>query len=715
MPRKDFWRVFVVCMVIGLGTVALYSPAFMYHFVNLDDVVYVTSNGHVNHGVTADAIKWAFTSPYAGNWHPVTWISHMVDCQVFGPNPTGHHVVNVVLHALASVVLFLALRCMTGALWRSAAVAAFFAWHPLHVESVAWIAERKDVLSGLFFMLTLWAYVRYAQTSKWRPPGSKFLYVLSLIFFAIGLMAKPMLVTLPFILIFLDWWPLGRLGAKPAPAIAPAAAPLSAAALPADALAPVSPPAPAPEAETKTPATPSWRCVLAEKIPFFLLSIASCIVTVMAWRHQGVNELLAILPFRKRLVTAGASYFHYIEKLVWPSDLGPTYPFIIRWPKWEMAAVALLLLGITVIAIQIRKTRPYWLVGWLWFVVMLAPTLNLPFPAAQSLADRYMYLPSIGLLILVCWEVSDIAEQWPACGIIAGVLCVAALAGCCLVTSSQLHIWRDESTLVSRIPQPESNFAGHADYAAYLLNHNQIRAAETESEQAVAILPGYAPFQSMLAEIFFLERRYDDCIQKCHLVSVQDPDMVGIHLLWGRALIAEKKPEAAAAEFKTVITAQPRNFEAYNMLGATDAGALGKTSAAIDEFRRSISLQPKQPEILNNLAWILATDPDPKNRNGDDAVKFAAQACALTHSSEPLLLGTLAAAYAEAGRFDDAIATAQSAHDVAMAQAAAAEKAKQPAAASNRKALAARETDLVKQFQAHKPFRRKTDLPAAPK
>ena len=712
----------MVSLVIGLGTIGLYSPAFTYHYANFDDVVYVTSNGHVNHGVTADAIKWAFKSAYAGNWHPVTWISHMVDCQVFGPNPAGHHAVNVILHALASVVLFLALRCMTGALWRSAAVAAFFAWHPIHVESVAWIAERKDVLSGLFFMLTLWAYVRYAQTSKWRPPGSKFLYALALIFFTIGLMAKPMLVSLPFILIFLDWWPLGRFGSEPILAPAPVAAtPPGATTLPADAPATaaaagtVSLTATPPDAETKTPVAPSWRCVLAEKIPFFLLSIASCIVTVMAWRRQGVNELLAILPLRKRLVTAGASYFHYLEKTVWPSDLGPTYPFIIRWPKWEMAAVALLLLGITVVAFQLRKSRPYWLVGWLWFVVMLAPTLNLPFPAAFSLADRYMYLPSIGLLILICWEVSDIAEQWSAGGTVAGILCVAALAGCCVVTSSQLHIWRDEATLVSRIPQPKANFAGHANYAAFLLNHNQIQTAESECEHAVAILPEYPPFQAMLAEIFFLERRYDDCIQKCHLVTLLDPDMAGIHLLWGRALLAEKKPDAAAAEFKTVITAQPGNFEAYNMLAATDGGALGKNSAAIDEFRHSIAVQPKQPEALNNLAWLLATDPDPKNRNGDDAVKFAAQACALTRSSEPLFLGTLAAAYAEAGRFDDAIATAQRAHDIAMAQAAAAEKAKQPAAAKNRQDLAAREVELLKQFQDHKPFHRKTDLPTVPK
>lgn len=704
----------MVCLVIGLGTIALYSPAFTYHYVNIDDAVYVTSNGHVNHGVTADAIKWAFKSAYAGNWHPVTWISHMVDCQVFGPNPTGHHVVNIVLHALASVVLFLALRCMTGALWRSAAVAAFFAWHPIHVESVAWIAERKDVLSGLFFMLTLWAYVRYAQTSKWHPPGSKLLYALSLIFFAIGLMAKPMLVSLPFILIFLDWWPLGRLGATPSLTPAPVAASTpDAAALPADALAAVT--ATAPDAETKIPPAPSWRCVLCEKIPFFLLSIASCIVTVMAWRRQGVNELLSILPLKKRLVTAGVSYFHYIEKLVWPSDLGPSYPFIIRWPKWEMAVVALLLLAITVIAFQLRKSRPYWLVGWLWFGVMLVPTLNLPFPAAFSLADRYMYLPSIGLLILICWEISDIAEQWPAGGTIAGVLCIAALAGCCVVTSSQLHIWRDEATLVSRIPQPEANFAGHANYAAFLLNHNQIQAAESECEHAVALLPGYPPFQSLLAEIFFLERRYDACIQKCHLITQLDPDLSGIHLLWGRALLAEKKPDAAAVEFKTVITAEPRNFEAYNMLAATDVGTLGKTSAAIDELRRSVALQPKQPEALNNLAWLLATEPDPKNRNGDDAVKFAAQACALTRSSEPVFLGTLAAAYAEAGRFDDAIATAQRAHDIAIAQAAAAEKAKQPAAAKNRQDLAAREVELLKQFQDHKPFHRKTDLPAAPK
>jgi tetratricopeptide (TPR) repeat protein len=552
----------------------------------------------------------------------------------------------------------------------------------LHVESVAWIAERKDVLSGLFWMLALWAYVRYAKKPETETPNSKLFYALALIFFALGLMVKPMLISLPCVLLLLDWWPLGRIRFDAAPA---------------------------PVEEGKSPALPppSLALVLTEKIPFVLLSIASGVITLIAAHHnEAMSSAMGHLSFKNRLITAGRTYFHYVEKTVWPSDLGPLYPLLFHRPKVELIAIALFLLVITGLAIRYRHSRPYWLVGWLWFVGMLVPTLDFFQANVQPMADRYMYLPSIGLFILICWEAADVVAQWPAARAALGVLCALALAACCVVTWFQLPYWQSESTLISRIPQSDLNYLGHINYASYLLIHNQMADAQAECEKAISIMPGYAPFQAMLGEILLRERKYTDAIGQFRLVQQLDPRMVAIHLPWGRALLAEKRVPDAASEFQKVISADPKNFEAHNLLGAAYSIS-GKTSAGLEEYRRSLALQPSQPELLNDLAWTLATDPNPEIRNGADAVKYAAQACALTHGTQPIMLGTLAAAYAESGRFDNAVATAQKAHDIAAAEAAAAQKANKPDAARAGQAVAARNLELLQLYRSHQPFHEK--------
>ena len=400
---------------------------------------------------------------------------------------------------------------MTGAFWRSAAVAAFFAWHPLHVESVAWIADRKDVLSGFFWMLALWAYVRYAENSKAKFQIPVILRRWRSLFFALGLMAKPMLVTLPCILLLIDWWPLGRLrfGAVP-------------------------------EAEATAPATPRVSSLLIEKIPFVLLSIASCVITVIAEHHEAVSSAVARMPFKVRFITAGVSYFRYLEETVWPSDLGPSYPFVVHRPKWELAGIALALLGISVLAIRFRKSRPYFLMGWLWFVGMLVPTLNLIFAGAQPMADRYMYLPSIGLFILICWDASDVARQWRAGRMALGSLCGVALAGCCIASSLQFQYWRNEGTLLSRIAEPESNFMGHANYALFLMHHNQLPEAQAECEKAISIMPAYAPLQAEMGDIFLAEGKFDDAIRKFRLVRKVGPQDGGRSFAVGPRLAGRK-------------------------------------------------------------------------------------------------------------------------------------------------------------------------------
>ena len=579
MAQKDCGRKLAVCLVLAIGTIALYFPALHFGFVNLDDV-YVTANPNVNRGLTAHGLAWAFQPGYAGNWHPATWLSHMVDAQVFGAKAGGHHAMNLLLHALNAILVFLVLSRMTGAFWRSAAVAAFFAWHPLQVEPVAWVADRKDLLCGFFGLLALWAYVRYAESSKAPSPNPKLFYILALVFFGAGLMSKPMLVTLPFILLLIDWWPLRRLG----------------------------PVTPAGENTPPQGRPANMASLLIEKIPFFVLSLASCVITVVAEHGQEAMSVIAHLPFKTRFVTAGVAYFRYIEKLVWPVDLGPSYPYINNLPKWQLASIALVLVGITVVAIRVRKSRPYWTVGWLWFVVMLIPTLDLIYAGAQPLADRYMYLSSIGLLILICWDATDLAGQWPSGRLALSVVCGVALVACFIASSMQLQYWRNEGKLLSRIAEPNSNFTGHANYAAYLAAEKQFPEAEAECTKAITIMPGYPVLQAEMGDILLSEGKYDAAIERFRFVQKMEPRMVNIHLSWGRALLAQKHIDAAMAEFKTVITAEPKNFEAYNYLGEAFT-AMGRTGPAIEEFERSLSMQPNQPELLNNLAWIFATDP----------------------------------------------------------------------------------------------------------
>ncbi len=298
-------------------------------------------------------------------------------------------------------------------------------------------------------------------------------------------------------------------------------------------------------------------------------------------------SVIAHLPLKTRFVTAVIAYFRYVEKLVWPADLGPSYPYIYNFPKWQLAAIGLVLVGITFVAIRVRKSRPYWMVGWLWFVVMLIPTLNLFHAGAQPLADRYMYLSGIGLLIVICWDATDLVGQWPSGRIAMGAVCAAALAACFVVSSMQLQYWRDEGKLLSRIAEPNSNFTGHANYAAYLSAERKFPEAEAECQKAIAIMPGYPVLLAELGDIFLSEGKYEAAIEEFRAVQKMEPRMVNIHLPWGRALLAQKHIDEAMTEFQTVITAEPKNFEAYNYLGQAFA-AMGRTGTALQEYQRSL-------------------------------------------------------------------------------------------------------------------------------
>jgi protein O-mannosyl-transferase len=662
MDPKDFRRTALVCLILGLGTFALYIPALTFSYVNAEDVRYVAGNPYVAHGLTGAGLGWAFQAGYAGNWHPLTWISHMVDCQIFGLRPFGHHGVSVLLHALNSVLLFLVLGRMTHSFWRSAVVAALFAWHPLHVEPVAWIAERKDVLSTFFWLLALWAWVRYVEESKAEGSKRRLFYVGALILFALGLMSKPMVVTLPCLLLLMDWWPLGRLR------LAPAAA----------------------GGEEPPPLGSQITRLVVEKIPFLVLSLGSSIVTLMAARQENGMSFVGRLPFKTRFVTAVLSCFRYVAKTIWPSDLGATYPFVIAHSRWELIGVAVLLAGFTVLALGSRRSRPYWLFGWVWFLVTLFPTLNLVAAGGQPLADRYMYIPSIGLFVVICWEVFDLAAATEYAQLILGVVWGAALVGCCVLTSFQLQIWRNEESLISHVAMSEYNFVGHANYSTFLLRRKQLDQAEVECEKAISILPSYGALYALQGEILKGQGKFNLAVEKLGAALKSDPNLIAARLPLGEALLATKHPVDAAAQFRTVLKAEPRNYEADTWL-ARDLMVQGKTNECIAEFEHSLTLQPNQVDVLNDLAWMMSTSAHPEIRNGPEAVKLASRACQLTSNKQPILMGTLAAAYAESGRWEEAVAAAQKAHDLAMA--------------TGMKPLAERNLHLAELYRSHQPCR----------
>ena len=438
----------LICLALGLITLAVFKPSLTHDFLVYDDPAYVTENPHVQVGLTWQGVKWAFRSYAASNWHPVTWLSHMLDCQLYGLKPAGHHLTNVLLHAANTLLLFLVLSRMTGAVWRSACVAALFAWHPLHVESVAWVAERKDVLSALFFMLTLWAYARYAQVqslkSKVQSRGEEVqgpksnvqsqgtrnaqhaprFYLLSLLCFALGLLSKPMLVTLPVVLLLLDFWPLGRMQ---------------------NAEGRVQNAEASPTPDTRRSTLDAALRLLAEKLPFLAFSAISCLVTLLA--QSNAMQSFESFPLLARIDAALLSCKVYLVQMIYPAGLAAFYPFPPQASTREAAMAGILLVVISAIAWGERRRRPWLLMGWLWYLVMLLPVLGLVQVGGQAHADRYTYLPQIGLYLAVTWLAADLAAKWQVGRMALGGLMAVVLAILMVGAWKQTAYWKNSETL----------------------------------------------------------------------------------------------------------------------------------------------------------------------------------------------------------------------------------------------------------------------------
>jgi len=768
-----------ICLALLALIAAVYWPASQFDFVNYDDGDYVYKNLHVQGGLTAENAVWAFRTSFFGQWIPLTWLSFMLDCQLFGLNAGAFHTINLFFHALNSLLLFLVFKRMTGARWPSAFLAAVFAVHPLHVESVAWISERKDVLSMFFWTLAVWAYVGYIKRPQFRR------YALALLFFACGLMAKPMVVTLPFVLLLFDFWPLRRI---PLWGVEGGIVETSERSIaPAGSGALMSS---GPGTSCTTAVTTISRLIL-EKIPFFILAIASSVLTVSAQESRIETSLNFSVTYR--LSNAVISYGRYLGKTFWPENLAFYYPFPTQWPTGQVLGAGLILVVITILAVRQWRKLPYLAVGWFLFVGTLFPVLGLVHLGRHSMADRYMYLPMIGIAIMTGWGAAHLQERFHVKRLGLLLSSISVILCCAILSSVQLRCWQNSVLLCEHaLAVTTGSSVVHNNLGAALLAKGQTNSALAHFSAALAIDPNESAAYCNVGNVLLGEGKLDEAAAQyqtglklnrvdselnhnlglCLLrqgkfyeaipyfsTALQfSPELADSYLGLGTALVGvgkfdegitnyravlRLKPGSAAAHFQIgiALTKQGKDHEASGhylaalRLQPESVAALvnlalsfdreGKKKEAITHLTKAVGLRPDDASLhfqlaafllqqgnraeegvreyrevlrtnpdsaiaLNNLAWTLATHPDAKIRNGAEAVRLAERACELDRRQQPQLMGTLAAAYAEAGRFQEAISTA--------------EQAVARATAASQKDVAAKDEELLQFYRAGKPF-----------
>ena len=680
-------QVFGVCFFLVAITWLVFGQTIRYDFVNYDDNDYVYANPAITSGLTLHGITHAFSGRHARNWHPLTTLSQMLDCQLWGVRAGGHHFTNVVLHTIAVVLLFLVLKQMTGAIWQSAFVAALFAIHPLRVESVAWISERKDVLSAVFFMLTLGAYARYARFPSFGR------YLTMSILFALGLMSKPMLVTVPLVLLLLDYWPLQRFGGRS-----------------------------------------SIKRLALEKIPLLTLSAAAGVATLLLQRSS--LAVVEQLPLVSRIGNGLVSCVIYVKQMIWPVGLAVFYPHPgDQLPVWEIGLAIVLLALVSAGAIALRRKLPYLVTGWFWYLVMLLPVIGLIQVGSQAHADRYTYLPQIGLYLLLAWAITDALASRLQRRILAVTASVAviALAWCAHVQASY---WRNgESLWGHALAVTSGNFMAHDGLGECLGNRGRLDEAIDQFQKALNIAPGYPEIKTNLIIALTRKGRTDEAITHLQALLKEYPNDAQAQYNLGNALrkkgdsqgaiaayektlsIQARYPAAhynlgialdqngqideAIAHYQEAVQEQPNYPEAYYLLG-NDLLQKARVDDAIAAYEQALKSRPTYPEVenniglallqkgrpseaiahwqnalagqsdsvdsLNNLAWVLATFPESWIRNRKQALALAERANQLSGDNNPAILRTLAAAYAENGRFTEARVTAERGLQLANAQ-----------------------------------------------
>jgi protein O-mannosyl-transferase len=624
----------LVCLGLVAITWAVFGQTLAHDFVNFDDHAYVYENPLVMRGLSTEGIIGAFTHTHARNWHPLTTLSHMLDCQLYGLNAGGHHLTNVILHTISVLLLFLVLKQMTGAFWQSAFVAGVFAIHPLHVESVAWIAERKDVLSAVFFMLTLAAYACYARA----PSAPRYLLVALL--FAFGLMSKPMLVTLPFVLLLLDYWPLGRLGGQ------------------------------------KSEVGSRLRRLITEKIMLFALSALSCIATLFAQGPSAIDQL----PFLWRLNNTFAGYVTYIWQMLWPARLAVFYPHPNdSLPLMEVTVGIAFLVGVSLLVIYLRRTKPYLVTGWFWYLGMLVPVIGLIQVGEQAHADRYTYLPQIGLYIMIAWTVGDLLLESTSRvrGALIGVAAALAIVSLGVRAFGQASYWKSSETLWNHtLTVTGENDVAHNNLGFLFLRRGELDKAISEFQAALNIRSknvathyslGAALIQNNLGNALARKHVWDEAIDHLKEAVRLRPDYADAYFNLGSVLFQQGRIDQAIAQWQKALAIRPTDAEAHRSL-ASALRKEGKLKEAIAEYEQALNVVPEDSVALNNLAWILATSSDASMRDGARAVTLAAKAVQASGGRDPNFLRTLAAARAEAGQFAEAVATAEAAKALASTQ-----------------------------------------------
>ena len=565
----------LLCLLLLAVTLAVFWQVKHYQFVNYDDDVYVTDNPHVRMGLQKEGVIWAFTAVHAGYWIPLTWLSYMLDYEFYGLNPGGFHLTNVLLHLLNALLLYLVFRRMTGARWRSAFVAGIFALHPLQVESVAWVTERKDVLSTLFWMLTLLAYLRYAE----RPRTTGYFAVLTA--FSLGLMAKPMLVTLPFVLFLLDFWPLHRLGPS--------------------ARLPVT--KPKKSGKSILPRT-TLSSLLWEKVPFLALAATAGVLAYFTQDIGGAVRTLKGWPLNLRIANVLVSYVTYLAKAIWPYRLAVFYPYAQTIPLWQAAGAGLLLVAVSILVIRARRRCPYLAVGWLWFFITLVPVIGLVQVGLQATADRFTYVPIIGLAIMVAWGVPDLLEPYRSRLVVLAVSSSIALSLLTARSWVQVQYWRNSTVLFEHALQvTHRNYLAHNNLGAALFYQGKVEEAIDHYYQAIQIRPDYDRAYFNLGNAFAELGNIDTA--RRYYAKAPSFEPAEAHNNLGRALAIQGKIEDAIANYLEALALKPDLAEAHNNLGDALARQ-GEFAEAIDSFSRALALDPKMAETHDNLGRALA-------------------------------------------------------------------------------------------------------------
>jgi protein O-mannosyl-transferase len=751
-----------LCFLLAALTLVCYWPVCSHQFVSFDDEHYLFESGYVAKGLTWSGVTWALQTGYFSNWHPLTWLSYMLDAQIFGMSSGGFHATNLLFHICNSLLLFLLLKSMTLRLWPSALVAALFAWHPLHVESVAWVSERKDVLSTFFFLLTLFSYFRYVwerENSRSIPNKASRYYLLSLLFFMLALASKQMVVTLPCVLLLLDLWPLQRISLK----------------------------------SGHGELVYSALVLAREKLPFFILAFAASAVAFAVQKSSGSVSSFEAIPMNLRLANSLFAYVAYISNTFWPVNLAAVYPLSSHLPLIGVIAAAMFLGAVSAFAVFRIKQAPFLLVGWLWFIGTLVPVIGLIQVGSQARADRYMYIPAIGLSIALIWGVDALCRSWQRRFQVLAVPAIAGLAALLVCTRVQAGYWHDSEKLfrhaieavagnylgynglgkalddlgrkeeaikswkealrlvpdypeaqynlgtsllsqgnvVEALPHLEAAVKGtpnnanaHENLGNAYLKMDRLAEATAQYTSAAALAPENAVFMQVLGTVLLKQSKWSEAATVLTEALKLDPKSadtirnLGIarikqgkraeairlfseavrlqsgnsdtHFNLGLALLEDNQTGQAARQFAECLRLNPDESRSHYRL-AVALSQQHQAKEAIFHYHEALRLTPDFPDAMNQLARLLACAPEEGLRDGVEAVRLAEMACAMTNNQHANMLTTLAAAYAEAGRFREAIAAAQQARDLA--------------ASNGQSALAAKAGELLALCQSGRPLR----------